>query len=124
MVPNACTFQIKLQYPEEFLTTISGHYSPVVRGGTPVIRSLTFKSNRGTFGPYGIEEGTPFTFAMDGGRIVGFKGRSGWYLDAIGFQLSRHQGSSIRDKMQQKIKKLGSLIGYNDGENVPNSKAT
>ena len=73
-------FQIKLQYPLEFLVTVSGHYCPVVHGGSPVIRSLTFRSNKRTFGPFGIEVGTPFTFSMDGGLIVGFNGRSGWYL--------------------------------------------
>lgn len=117
-------FQIKLQYPEEFLTSISGYYCPVVSGGGTVIRSLTFKSNRRTFGPYGVEEGTPFTFAMEGGLISGFKGRSGWYLDSIGFRLSRLQGSSIRGVMQRKLKKLGSLIGYNNDESLSHSKAT
>ncbi|KAK4590940.1 hypothetical protein RGQ29_021224, partial [Quercus rubra] len=89
------TAEIKLQYPEEFLVTVSGHYCPVVHGGSPVIRSLTFRSNKRTFGPFGIEEGTPFTFSMDGGLIVGFNGRSGWYLDAIGFRLSRVQTTKL-----------------------------
>ncbi|KAF5931974.1 hypothetical protein HYC85_028145 [Camellia sinensis] len=31
------TAEIKLQYPEEFLTSVSGHYCPVVYGGSPVI---------------------------------------------------------------------------------------
>ncbi|KAL0429885.1 UNVERIFIED_CONTAM: Jacalin-related lectin 19 [Sesamum radiatum] len=83
------TAQIKLQFPEEFLTTVTGHCSPVVYGGSPVIRSLTFKSNRRTFGPFGVEEGVPFSFPMEGGQIVGFKGRAGWYLDAIGFHITR-----------------------------------
>ncbi|XXG45955.1 hypothetical protein AAC387_Pa02g0906 [Persea americana] len=118
------TAKIKLQYPEEFLTSISGYYCSVVSGGGIVIRSLTFKSNRRTFGPYGVEEGIPFTFAMEGGLIAGFKGRSGWYLDSIGFRLSRLQGSSIRGVMQRKLKKLGSLIGYNNDESLSHSKAT
>ncbi|KAL2234786.1 jacalin-related lectin 19-like [Sesamum indicum] len=83
------TAQIKLKFPEEFLTTVTGHCSPVVCGGSPVIRSLTFKSNRRTFGPFGVEEGVPFSFPMEGGQIVGFKGRAGWYLDAIGFHIAR-----------------------------------
>ncbi|KAG8388372.1 hypothetical protein BUALT_Bualt02G0119100 [Buddleja alternifolia] len=81
------TAQIKLRFPEEFLTTVTGHYA-LDRGlGTPVIRSLTFKTNQKTFGPYGVEEGTPFSFSMEGGKVVGFKGRSGWYMDAIGFHI-------------------------------------
>ncbi|XP_077228321.1 jacalin-related lectin 19-like [Tasmannia lanceolata] len=121
------TVHIKLQYPEEFLTTISGHYCPVVNGGTPVIRSLIFKSNRRTFGPFGVEEGTPFTFPMDGGLIVGFKGRSGWYLDAIGFRLSRLQGPvTICEMMQERLKKLGSRasksLGYRNDERASQAK--
>lgn len=74
-----------------------------------MIRSLTFKSNRRTFGPYGVEEGTPFTFSMDGGLVVGFKGRGGWYLDAIGFHLSKEQTNSI----QKVLKGLQRLMSTN-----------
>ncbi|KAJ0007256.1 hypothetical protein Pint_28872 [Pistacia integerrima] len=80
----------------------------VVYGGSPVIRSLTFKSNKRTYGPYGFEEGTPFTFSMDGGLVVGFKGRSGWYLDAIGFHLSKKQSTRLLQKVQKKFQKLAS----------------
>ncbi|PSR96896.1 Jacalin-related lectin like, partial [Actinidia chinensis var. chinensis] len=100
------TAEITLQYPEEFLTSVSGHYCPVVHGGTPVIRSLTFMSNRRTFGPYGVEEGTPFSFSTDGALIVGFKGRSGWYLDAVGFHLSHVQTTKLYQTVQSKLKKL------------------
>ncbi|KAJ0537076.1 putative jacalin-like lectin domain-containing protein [Helianthus annuus] len=80
--------QIKLHFPEETLVSVSGHYCPVVYGGSPVIRSLTLKSNKRTFGPFGVEEGTPFNFSTNGDRIVGFHGRSGWFLDSLGFCLS------------------------------------
>ncbi|KAI3727296.1 hypothetical protein L1987_67109 [Smallanthus sonchifolius] len=80
--------QIKLHHPKEILISVSGHYCPVVDGGFPVIRSLTLKSNRRTFGPFGVEEGTPFNFLANAGHIVGFYGRSGWFLDSIGFYLS------------------------------------
>ncbi|KAJ9692146.1 hypothetical protein PVL29_011292 [Vitis rotundifolia] len=79
--------EIKLQYPEEKLIGVSGHYHPFWFCG-PVIRSLTFNSNRRTFGPFGAQVGTPFSLTTDGGQIVGFQGRSGWYLDAIGFRWS------------------------------------
>ncbi|KAF5204049.1 Jacalin-related lectin [Thalictrum thalictroides] len=100
------TTTIQLQYPEEFLTSVSGHYCPVVHGGSAVIRSLTFKSNRRSFGPFGVQEGTPFSFPMDGGLIVGFKGRSGWYLDAIGFSLSRVHTSKLFERLQLKLQQL------------------
>lgn len=102
------TAEIKLQFPDEFLVGASGHYCPVIHGGSSVIRSLTFKSNRRTFGPYGVEVGTPFSSSAEGGeRIVGFKGRSGWYIDEIGFYLSRAQKSSgFYYRVQQKLKRL------------------
>ncbi|KAL0010214.1 hypothetical protein SO802_005322 [Lithocarpus litseifolius] len=53
------TAEIKLQSPEELLVTVSG---PVVHRRSPVFRSLICRSNKWTFGPFGIEEGTPFTF--------------------------------------------------------------
>ncbi|GAB4842421.1 Jacalin- lectin 19 [Ancistrocladus abbreviatus] len=100
------TAEIKLNYPEEYLISVSGYYSPVVRGGTPVIRSLTFKSNQRTIGPYGVEEGIPFSFPMDGGKIIGFKGRSGWFLDAIGFHLSPIKSGKIKRLRQWLSKSL------------------
>ncbi|KAK7830998.1 jacalin-related lectin 19, partial [Quercus suber] len=113
-------FQIKLQYPEEFLVTVSGHYCPVVHGGSPVIRSLTFRSNKRTFGPFGIKEGTTFSFSMDGGLIMGFNGRSGWHLDAIGFRLSRVQTTKLFQRVQKSLRKLTSTASKSsapkDGE--------
>ncbi|KAI5651205.1 hypothetical protein M9H77_37210 [Catharanthus roseus] len=118
-VGGSKTSQIKLQFPEEYLISISGYISPVVHGGSPVIRSLTFKSNRRTFGPYGVEEGTPFSLPIEGGKIVGFKGRSGWYLDSIGCYLSRVQSEKVFQKVSQKLmRRFTSPIAYipKDGE--------
>nr|CAJ38387.1 jacalin-domain protein [Plantago major] len=89
------TTEIKLQFPDEVLTSVSGHCCPVVHGGSPVIRSLTFKSNKRTFGPFGVEEGSPFSFPMEGGQIVGFKGRNGWFVDAIGFHISPIKANKV-----------------------------
>ncbi|GAB2269316.1 Jacalin- lectin 19 [Dionaea muscipula] len=113
------TAEIKLDYPEEYLVSVSGYYSPVVRGGTPVIRSLTFKSNKRTFGAYGVEEGIPFAFAMDGGKIIGYRGRSGWFVDAIGFHVSQIQSTSITKRLQEWIQR--SLDSKNSIKN-PNVK--
>ncbi|XP_045804803.1 jacalin-related lectin 19 isoform X1 [Trifolium pratense] len=103
------TAEIKLQYPDEYLISVSGYYYPVVRGGSPVIRSLTFKSNRRIFGPYGVEEGTPFTFSIDGGQVVGFKGRGDWYLDSIAFTLSNAPSKSLLQKVQKGLYRLTSI---------------
>lgn len=104
--------EIKLQFPDEYLISVSGYISPVVYGGSPVIRSLTFKSNRRTFGPYGVEEGTPFSLPIEGGQIVGFKGRSDWYLDAIGCHLSRVQPVKVFQKVSQRFKRLTSAVAF------------
>ncbi|KAI3761612.1 hypothetical protein L1987_52033 [Smallanthus sonchifolius] len=97
---------IKLRFPEEILISVSGHYCPVVYGGGHVIRSLTFKSNKRTFGPFGVEEGTPFNVLANGAHIVGFYGRSGWYLDSLGFCLS-----TIKPNLFQRIQMM--FKGFN-----------
>lgn len=79
--------QVKLDYPDEFLTSVHGHYGATNDRGSVFVRSLTFQSNRKTYGPFGVEQGTYFSFPMTGGKIVGFHGRCGWYLDAIGIYL-------------------------------------
>lgn len=99
----------------EYLISVSGYISPVVLGGSPVIRSLVFKSNRRTFGPYGVEEGTPFSLPIEGGQIVGFKGRSGWYLDSIGCYLSPVHSVKVFQKVSQRFKRLTSAVAF-----VPN----
>ncbi|XP_019198333.1 PREDICTED: jacalin-related lectin 19-like [Ipomoea nil] len=102
------TGEVKLQFPEEYLTSISGYYGP--QRGSLVIRSLTFKSNQRTFGPFGLEEGTPFSLPMEGGKIVGFKGRSGWYVDSIGCYIARIQTPNAYQKVQKTLKKLTSTV--------------
>ncbi|XP_052201300.1 jacalin-related lectin 3 isoform X2 [Diospyros lotus] len=81
------TDKVNLQYPDEYLTSIHGYCGSINEWGPVFVRSLTFRSNRKTYGPYGIEHGTYFSFPMIGGKIVGFHGRCGWYIDAIGAYL-------------------------------------
>ncbi|KAH9326938.1 hypothetical protein KI387_007116, partial [Taxus chinensis] len=89
------TDKIVLDYPREHLTSMSGHYGSVSVGSACVIRSLTFHSNLRKFGPYGVENGTFFSFPMDGGKIKGFHGRSGWFLDSIGVHLSHNSQNTF-----------------------------
>ncbi|KAL8230311.1 hypothetical protein R6Q57_000088 [Mikania cordata] len=107
--------QIKLQFPDEILISVNGHYCPVVYGGSPVIRSLTFKTNKRTLGPFGVEEGTPFNFMTNGGHIVGFVGRSGWFLDSLGFCLSSCK-PSIYQRFQIISKGFNPLAIKNGGQ--------
>ncbi|KAF8012319.1 hypothetical protein BT93_I0456 [Corymbia citriodora subsp. variegata] len=68
---------------DEYLTSISGYIKSCISCPT-VIRSLTFQSNKRTIGPFGDEKGVYFSSPTMGGKIIGFYGRSGNHLDAIG----------------------------------------
>ncbi|KAL5700155.1 hypothetical protein ACHQM5_025638 [Ranunculus cassubicifolius] len=54
-------------------------------GGNMHLKSLNFVTNKRSYGPFGSEHGSYFTSPMDDLReIVGFYGRSGDVIDAIG----------------------------------------
>ncbi|KAH9326937.1 hypothetical protein KI387_007115 [Taxus chinensis] len=89
------TDKIVLDYPNEILTSLSGHSGHISHGSPCVIRSLTFHSNLRKFGPYGVEQGTYFTVPMSGGKMTGLNGQSGWLLDSIGVCLSHSSQNSI-----------------------------
>lgn len=68
--------------PSEFLKEVSG---TVDSSGGGIITSLALVTNARTYGPFGGGRGIPFKTPMQiNGSIVGFFGRAGWYLDAIG----------------------------------------
>ncbi|CAL5098542.1 unnamed protein product [Urochloa decumbens] len=72
-----------------------GHFATVPG---VIVTSLAFRTNTGrTYGPYGRTTAgtTPFSVpAADGACIVGFWGRSGWLLDAIGVYMKPCSSSS------------------------------
>ncbi|KAM3701880.1 hypothetical protein ACB094_05G208600 [Castanea mollissima] len=79
---------IKLEVSEEFLVRIAGFYGPVKGCDSfKALRSITFYTNKAKYGPYGDEVGDAFTSSVTGGKVVGFHGRSGVYLDAIGVHM-------------------------------------
>ncbi|KAI4997159.1 hypothetical protein ZWY2020_052501 [Hordeum vulgare] len=70
---------------DEQLIALEGTYGHRSYVRAVVVTSLTFRTDKGrTYGPYGKETGTPFSIQDANGCIVGFWGRSGWLLDAIG----------------------------------------
>jgi len=71
---------------DEHLTAVEGTFGRCRSvPAKVVVTSLTFRTNKGrTYGPYGEENGTPFSIPAANGCIVGFWGRSGWLLDVIG----------------------------------------
>jgi hypothetical protein len=100
--------QVKFRHPDEYLQQIEGSYgtTPAVNKGRDdwlvngladttvgpdnyyiVISSLTFKTNKETYGPYGVTGDTPFK--TDVGKIVGIFGRAGTCLDRIGVFIRR-----------------------------------
>lgn len=64
--------------------------------GPNVIKSLTFRTNRGKHGPYGEEQGPSFTHQIDEGKVVGFLGREGLFLDSIGVHVMECKISSLK----------------------------
>ncbi|XP_040374991.1 jacalin-related lectin 23-like [Rosa chinensis] len=76
--PGGEVTKIKLDYPDEVLTGVSGYID------TPwsffpeltLTRSITFKSNKRIYGPFGAETGKHFSLAETGTMIVGFYGWS------------------------------------------------
>ncbi|XP_077223183.1 agglutinin-like [Tasmannia lanceolata] len=77
--------KIVLDYPDEYLVEISGHYGTFLWGRwETLVRSLTFQTNLCKYGPYGSQSGTHFSFPMKNGVITGFHGRAGKFLNSIG----------------------------------------
>ncbi|KAL6597402.1 hypothetical protein ACP70R_046842 [Stipagrostis hirtigluma subsp. patula] len=73
---------------DEHVTAVEGMIGHLAHVPDVAITSLTFRTNTGrTYGPYGSKSssGTSFSVpAANGACIVGFWGRSGRFLDAIG----------------------------------------
>jgi len=75
---------VTLNYPSEYLVSISGYYG-LTNFGAMVVRSLTLTSNVRQYGPYGKKVGTPFqSTPSNGEKIIGFFGREGLRVDAVG----------------------------------------
>ncbi|KFK44089.1 hypothetical protein AALP_AA1G214700 [Arabis alpina] len=79
--------KVKLDYPHEYLTSVHGTYGSFDVWGHLCVRSLTFESNRKKYGPFGVESGTYFSLPKSESKIIGFHGKAGWFLDAIGVHL-------------------------------------
>lgn len=81
--PVTSGLQVKLDYPDEFVTSIAGFF-------TASINSLTFRTNKRIWGPIGREEGQYFSLPSEAGKVIGFFGRSGDFLKSIGAQVELH----------------------------------
>jgi hypothetical protein len=55
--------------------------------GVTIVTTLTFGTNLKTYGPFGTQQSNPTTFVVStkaNQSVVGFFGRSGIFLDAMG----------------------------------------
>jgi hypothetical protein len=79
------TFLLQIHLgPSEFLLEVSGTVGPFF-SIPDAISSLKFGTNLRSYGPFGVRQGTPFnTQLKNNNSIVGFFGRSGAYLHAVG----------------------------------------
>ncbi|KAG5543198.1 hypothetical protein RHGRI_016072 [Rhododendron griersonianum] len=84
---------IEMDCAGEVLVGIEGHCGPV-EGGNGIgvaITSISLYTNRGKYGPFGggnsNERGRSYFISGLSGKVVGFFGRSGTYLNAIGVHI-------------------------------------
>lgn len=81
--------------PSELVKEVSGAYGN--HHGNVIVKLLTFVTNVGMYGPFGTPDhpgpgvsATHFRFVADeGSSIVGFYGRSGRHINAIGVYTAR-----------------------------------
>ncbi|XAR61711.1 hypothetical protein NMG60_11016212 [Bertholletia excelsa] len=107
--------RITFDYPYEILTHISGYYGPAMIMGPTVIRSLSFHTTKTKYGPFGEEQGQHFTTNLKEGKIVGFHGRKGLFLDAIGVHVM--EGKCQCYHRQYVLRHQFRLAKVNDGPN-------
>nr|GLL43562.1 mannose/glucose-specific lectin-like [Ipomoea trifida] len=75
---------VLLDDANEYLIGIRATFGPFVdKSPYDVLRSIKFITNVREFGPYGPNVGKSFTFQTTS-KVVGFLGRSGLYINAIG----------------------------------------
>ncbi|KAL5713128.1 hypothetical protein ACHQM5_015234 [Ranunculus cassubicifolius] len=79
--------KINLDYPTEYLTSVSGYYQPCTWGEGTMVTALTFVSNVRVYGPIGNEGGSHFELPLKGGMIVGFHGKMDKFINSIGVYL-------------------------------------
>lgn len=93
---------IVFDFPSEILTHITGYHGPTMVMGPNVIKSLTFHTTKTKYGPYGEEQGNPFSTNLNEGKIVGFHGKKGLFLDAIGVHVM--EGKVVAPKISSPAK--------------------
>ncbi|CAN6827562.1 unnamed protein product [Brassica oleracea var. botrytis] len=78
--------EFSVAYPNEYITAVGGSYKHIFNYDTTLVKSLYFTTSKGSTSPlFGELKGTEFEFKDEnGGNLVGFHGRGGYAIDAIG----------------------------------------
>ncbi|XP_064937489.1 protein GOS9-like [Musa acuminata AAA Group] len=77
--------EIPLQ-EDEYLVGVEGSVDTL--GRITLVRNLTLRTNKRSYGPFGTSGGKPFSVPVASGKIIGFFGRAGTMIDAIGVYLA------------------------------------
>lgn len=85
--------QIVFDFPDEHLVQVRGTFGRVPAPGD-MVTSLTFITNKKTYGPFGVVRGKLFK-SSEGVRIVGFHGKSCAFLDRIGVFTTKEAPPSL-----------------------------
>ena len=55
--------------------------------GRVAVGTLTFHTNKTQYGPYGHKKGSDFEIPMKDGKVIGFFGRAGDFIDKLGIHV-------------------------------------
>ncbi|XP_064975317.1 protein GOS9-like [Musa acuminata AAA Group] len=78
-------YVISLQ-EDEYLVGVEGSVDTM--WGLTLVRNLTLRTNKDSYGPFGSSGGIPFSVPLVSGKIIGFFGRAGEMIEAIGVYLA------------------------------------
>ncbi|XP_019090765.1 PREDICTED: myrosinase-binding protein 2-like isoform X1 [Camelina sativa] len=100
--------EFSVDYPSEYIIAICGSYDNIFVYGSTLIKSLLFKTSYGRISPIlghttllGNPAGKEFMLeGKNGGKLLGFHGRSGQALDAIGAHFTVVDSSLKTFKLQ------------------------
>ncbi|XP_010545658.1 PREDICTED: nitrile-specifier protein 2-like [Tarenaya hassleriana] len=101
---------------DEYISSVEVYYEKVYGSSSEVIMALIFKTSKGrTSQPFGIVSGTKAVLDGKGGKLLGFHGRAGEALNAIGAYFAASAASSLSPA--KKIEAQGGDLGdsWDDG---------
>ncbi|CAA0404635.1 unnamed protein product [Arabidopsis thaliana] len=103
--------EFEVDYPSECFIAVGGSYGHVDLYKTVLIKSLIFKTSHGRTSPVlgqpnssGSPNDKEFMFeGKNGGKLLGFHGRSGEAIDAIGVYFGTASGGGGSQKLELRI---------------------